>query len=99
MVTCELFVEGCMVKPQGLAVLRVLETVGAVPSVVQTGVSVREIAERIVSGQKVVRARLCELRAKGLVGSGLCPDLSPAWMSREYGHYLTETGVRRLLVG
>lgn len=96
-----LYVEGLKLRPTGVKVLRTLPPPASEAQCFQPVMTIGQIAQWSGLTPHVVRARLCELRRRGLVVSGRrWVPLTPTWGGVvRYGHCLTSAGVRRARVG
>jgi len=95
-----LFVEGLKLRPTGLKVLQTLPPPVTDAESFQPILTAAQIAGWSGLTPHVVRARLCELRRRGLVVSGRrWVPLTPTWGGiYRYGHHLTREGARRVAV-
>ena len=94
-----LFVEGLKLRPTGLRVLRTLPPPMTEAQSFQPVMTTCQIAAWSGLTAHVVRARLCELRRRGLIVSGRqWSPLGPPSGGVEYGHRLSDEGVRRAAV-
>ena len=91
-----LFVEGLKMRSTAERVLRALADLGGRPQMFQTGNTTDEIARHTGLDEKVVRARLIDLRRLGLVVSENCLLSNlPTERVMRYAHHLTVEGERR----
>lgn len=88
-----LFVECIRMRPSAERVLAALAIIGGGPGFWQAHCTTFEIAERTGLTRHQVRARLCDLRRKGLVESWRRRRKKLADPRRN--HYLTKLGDRR----
>jgi len=96
-----LFVEGLKLRPTGVKVLKTLPPPMTQAQSFQPVMTIDQIAQWSGLTPHVVRARLCELRRRGLVTSGRrWIPLTATWGGVvRYGHCLTFEGERRARVG
>lgn len=94
-------VEGLKLRPTGVKVLQTLPPPMSQAQSFQPILTTGQISGWSGLTPHVVRARLCELRKRGLVVSGRrWVPLAATWGGiYRYGHNLTPEGVRRARVG
>ena len=93
-----LFTEGIKLPPSREAVLVALDYLDAVPAVPQAGATADEIRAMIGIGTNVIRFRLTELRDRGFIRSGECPNFFGRVIKGDqtrHAHYLSDEGHRR----